>query len=129
MKFYHFALLFLILFACQTPSTSIENTEINPAAEGFQLENSDVKAIEIADQVMQAMGGRANWDATRYLNWNFFGRRTLFWDKQTGAVQIEYDSIKIKLNIYEEDSGVAYEKDEKVVADSTLQAYLKRGKS
>jgi hypothetical protein len=61
----------------------------NPEAKGFDLANSDAKAIEIADKVMEAMGGRKNWDKTRYITWNFFGSRKHIWDKWTGNVHIE----------------------------------------
>jgi len=61
----------------------------NPPAPGFDLEGSDARAVEIADQVMEAMGGRAAWDATRYVSWKFFGRRTHFWDKHTGDIRVE----------------------------------------
>ncbi|MEJ2086172.1 MAG: hypothetical protein P8Y44_10915, partial [Acidobacteriota bacterium] len=47
----------------------------NPPAPGFNAEASDDEAIVIADQVMEALGGRKAWDDTRYLTWNFFGRR------------------------------------------------------
>lgn len=61
----------------------------NPPAPGFDLEGSDPRAIEIADRVMERLGGRDAWDATRYLTWNFFGRRTHFWDKHTGDIRVE----------------------------------------
>ncbi|HOY18527.1 MAG TPA: hypothetical protein PLC89_14570 [Haliscomenobacter sp.] len=61
----------------------------NPAAQGFNAAGSDAKAIAIADQVMEAMGGRKAWDGTRYINWNFFGRRNLLWDKKKGQVRID----------------------------------------
>jgi len=61
----------------------------NPPAKGFNAAGSDAKAIAIADQVMDAMGGRKAWDATRYITWNFFGRRTLLWDKKAGQVRID----------------------------------------
>jgi hypothetical protein len=61
----------------------------NPPAKGFNAAGSDAKAIAIADQVMEAMGGRKAWDATRYITWNFFGRRTLLWDKKAGRVRID----------------------------------------
>ena len=74
-------ILLSIQWSCTSPDKSpqedVESTEINPAAEGFNLEASDEKAIALADEVMEAMGGRKNWDATRYIRWNFFGRRTL----------------------------------------------------
>jgi len=62
----------------------------NPAAEGFNLAGSDARAIALADAVMAAQGGRAAWDETRYLSWNFFGRRQLLWDKWTGDVRIDF---------------------------------------
>jgi len=61
----------------------------NPAAPGFDLDGSDARAIEIADQVMEALGGRSAWDATRSVSWNFFGRRMHFWDKHSGDIRVE----------------------------------------
>lgn len=51
--------------------------------------NSDPKAVAIADQVMKAMGGQANWDNTRHLRFMFFGNRTHYWDKWTGRYRLE----------------------------------------
>lgn len=61
----------------------------NPPAPGFDAAGSDARAIEIADRVMAAMGGREAWDATRFLRWKFFGRRLHVWDKHTGRIRIE----------------------------------------
>ncbi|MDX1502182.1 MAG: hypothetical protein R3325_07450 [Thermoanaerobaculia bacterium] len=61
----------------------------NPPAEGFDLAGSDPKAIEIADAVMEKMGGREAWDATRFLTWKFFDRRLHVWDKWTGDLRVE----------------------------------------
>ena len=61
----------------------------NPPAEGFDLDGSDPRAIELADAVMERMGGRAAWDATRFVTWNFFDRRRHFWDKRAGDVRVE----------------------------------------
>lgn len=83
--------LLLIAIACTpgTPDTTQENTAGNPALPGFDSLHSDAKAIAIADEVMEAMGGRKNWDETRYISWDFFGRRRLLWDKWTGDVRID----------------------------------------
>ncbi|MHC4948833.1 MAG: hypothetical protein ACYTG1_11310, partial [Planctomycetota bacterium] len=64
-------------------------TDANPAAPGFDAEGSDPEAIALADAIMEALGGRAAWDATRYLSWNFFGARRHVWDRHTGDVRIE----------------------------------------
>lgn len=63
----------------------------NPPAPGFDADGSDARAIEIADAVMDAMGGREAWDATRYLSWNFFGFRHHVWDKHRGLDRIEWN--------------------------------------
>jgi hypothetical protein len=80
-----FSLLFLLVACGKEKSQDNTNT---PEA-GFNLEGSDPAAVELADSVMVAMGGRPNWDKTRYISWNFSGRRNLVWDKQSGRVRIE----------------------------------------
>ena len=61
-------------------------------AEGQQPDHSDPKALATADQVMAAMGGKTNWDNTRYLRFTFFGFRTHYWDKWTGRYRVEWKS-------------------------------------
>lgn len=102
----------------------------NPPAEGFNLANSDAKAIEIADKVMAANGGRAAWDATRHLQWNFFGRRDLMWDKQTGRVRIESpkDSTIYLLNV-NDDSGKVMRGGVEMTQPDSIKKYVERGKS
>ncbi|MEL6867900.1 MAG: hypothetical protein AAFP19_25975, partial [Bacteroidota bacterium] len=102
-------LLFLTsLLACTngTPPESV--TEENPSAPGFLADKSDPQAIQLADEVMKAMGGRQNWDQTRYLSWNFFGRRQLYWDRWTGNVRVESpgDSLTVLLNIHKKTGKV-----------------------
>lgn len=91
----------MLLFAC---NQSITKTGIigNPPAKGFDITNSDTKAIAIADQVVEAVGGRQNWEDTRLIKWNFFGSRKLAWDKHTGDVRIDYlkEELTILLNIH-----------------------------
>ena len=88
MKNLFFFFLLVLLFSCN--STKSGMVKGNPPAEGFDLANSDAKAIAIADEVMKAMGGRQNWDNTRYIKWNFFGSRVHTWDKWTGDIRIDY---------------------------------------
>jgi hypothetical protein len=57
----------------------------------------DPKAIAVADRVMQALGGEAAWNATRYLRFDFavdrggktVMRRAHAWDKWTGRYRVE----------------------------------------
>ena len=78
----------------------------NPHMDDFDLEGSDARAVAIADQVMEALGGRTNWDNTRYLTWSFFGDDQV-WDKWTGRFRWQEDSLVVLMNINTQE-GVAY---------------------
>ncbi len=77
-----------LILGCET-SPSPQDEPINPPAKGFNETDSDPKAIAIADEVMEAMGGRKAWDATRFLRFTFNGKRALIWDKLGKKVRIE----------------------------------------
>lgn len=103
----------------------------NPEASGFNNAASDARAIEIADQVMNAMGGRAAWDQTRYIKWNFFGARKLLWDKYTGWVRIEdqRSDLKINVNINSEPlQGMVFKNGALFTDNDSIAYYLDRGK-
>jgi hypothetical protein len=70
-----------------------------PALPGIDAEGSDPRAIAIADEVMEALGGREAWDATRFLTWKFFGRRTHVWDKTTGNLRFENEDTLVLMNL------------------------------
>lgn len=123
-------------FGCNTsknteiPPTEVEELEENAPLPGFDVAGSDADAVMIADKVMRAMGGRKAWDETRYLRWDFFGRRTLLWDKYTGDVRIEFagSDEKIIVNINTQQGQVF--KDGAVMSNAdSLASYLKKGKS
>ncbi|MFK7970302.1 MAG: DUF6503 family protein [Bacteroidia bacterium] len=71
-------------------ASAVQVADLNPAAEGFNAAESDPEAIALADSVMKAMGGRRAWDNTRFIRWNFFGRRQLTWDKVGNKVRIDF---------------------------------------
>jgi pyrroloquinoline quinone biosynthesis protein B len=58
-------------------------------ARQFDVAGSDAKAIDVADRTMEAMGGREAWEQTRYITWNFFGRRRHVWDKHANRLRLE----------------------------------------
>lgn len=111
-----FALLFL----------AVQQSEENPPAEGFNLEASDAKAIAIADEVMQKLGGRKNWDATRYFTWKFFGRRFHVWDKYTGNIRVESKDRVTLMNIHTKE-GRVWEGGEEVTHPDSLAKRLDSG--
>ncbi len=123
-------LLLLIVAACNYQNDQAGNTEENPPSPGFNLEGSDAEAMALADEVMTAMGGRTAWDTTRIIKWNFFGRRDLLWNKETGQVRIDSprDSLCYLLNIQSMEGKVF--KDMEEVTDSTMvKQLIERGKA
>lgn len=102
----------------------------NPAAEGFNMAGSDAKAVELADEVMKAMGGRKAWDNTRYVSWNFFGSRRLTWDKWNGNVRIEglRDGSLTLVNINTK-QGKIFRNNAEITQPDSLTKYLGRGVS
>ncbi len=117
-----------LLFSCG--KTEKTNTYQNPSAEGFDLSHSDPAAVELADSVMSAMGGRKNWDRTRFISWNFFGARNLTWDKHNDRVRIEslHDSTIYLLNLKTMEGRVQIKGQELSLADS-LNKMLSNAKS
>ena len=58
-------------------------------ADGVAGTQIEPDAREIAESVMEAMGGRNAWNTTRHIAWKFFGGRQHYWDKHTGDIRIE----------------------------------------
>jgi len=100
----------------------------NPAMEGFNAEGSDAKAITIADEVVAAHGGRANWDNTRYVSWKFFGRRLHVWDKWTGNMRLESGDNVMLMNLHSK-KGRAWKKGVEVVQPDSLAKMLEGAES
>ncbi|MBL6447462.1 hypothetical protein JMN32_14180 [Fulvivirga sp. 29W222] len=130
MKKFVFLALLAITFGCTSPKKQAEQqTDPNPAAEGFNETGSDQEAISLADSVMAAMGGRKNYDEIRYIAWNFFGARDLIWDKYTGRVRIDVPSRKtsylVNINTLE---GKIIKDSSEITNPDSLQFYLKRAK-
>ncbi len=110
-------------FSCQYNRETAPAKADNPAAVGFNQTASDAKAIALADEVMQAMGGRKAWDETRFIKWNFFGRRSLQWDKLTGDVRIDSpsDSMVFLINVFDKTGRVQNNGHEITDTDSLAQ--------
>ncbi|WP_375579515.1 hypothetical protein ABWH96_00120 [Marivirga tractuosa] len=124
--------IFMASFACQ-PKEQAEQTEESQKTQEesayFNPENSDSKAVELADKVIEAHGGEQNWDNTRYISWNFLGARDLIWDKYTGNVRIDFpgqnSTYLININ---EDTGRVKIGDRELTENDSLNQYIERGK-
>lgn len=128
MKSYQ--LLFFSFLLVGTASFAQSKKMANPAAPGFDAAGSDARAMQIADQVMAAMGGRKAWDDTHLISWNFFGARRLIWDKWTGNVRV--DNLKndqtVLLNI-NNDKGRVFKDGAEVTDADSVARYVKQAKA
>lgn len=109
-----------ILAACA------DDRDLNPPMDGFNVEASDARAIEIADAVMRAMGGRESWDSTRYLSWSFFNGDDQVWDKWTGRFRWQRDSIVVLMNVATME-GDAWVSDALVTDEQAREELLRSG--
>ena len=117
------------IIACQTNQKFVNKDVPNTPMAGFNTEGSDAKALQIADSVMKAVGGRYAWDMTRYIRWTFFGSRSLVWDKTKEKVRIDYlnNDTKIRLNL-KDMTGRVYKDGKEMTNPDSLKKYLERGK-
>lgn len=130
-------LLLIAIFFVASCQNSIKTTKQSavgnayPSAVGFNANESDAAAIAIAEQVMQAQGGFDNWQQTQYIQWTFFGKRTLLWDKFSGNVRIELSEDlqnTIIVNIHTSE-GKAEQDGIEVTDEAALNELLHKAKS
>ena len=107
-----------------------------------EMPDSDPKAIQVADQVMKALGGKDKWDALPGLRWTFEsasgdtmlpGGRRHTWNKLTGWHRVEGknrrgQSYVIVNSLDHPEQGKAWMDGTAIEGDS-LQKLLKRAKS
>ncbi len=95
----------------------------NPPAEGFNAADSDARAMEIADAVMERLGGRENWDNTRYLSWTFF-QDDQVWDKFTGDFRYQKEDLVVLMNVHTQE-GRAWQGGEEVTDEAEREEHRK----
>lgn len=124
-----FCLLFSFLL-CGMLMSCDNNKNNNPAAEGFNEAGSDPEAIALADSVMNALGGRKNYDNTNIIAWNFFGARDLVWDKKNNKARVSAVNDEYRTVIDLDDmSGKAYYQGEEVNHPDSLEKQLESAKN
>ncbi|NNE28513.1 MAG: hypothetical protein HKN16_02685 [Saprospiraceae bacterium] len=121
------AVLSVILFlSCTQKEPTGPVTQATPQ----ELGTGDEKALEVAAKIVEACGGQEAWDNTRYIQWNFLGRRKHVWDKHAGKVRIQGigNEFDIRLNINQLSGRVNFQGIEYSQPD-TLTKYLQMGKN
>ena len=89
----------------------------------FFASESDEKAVAIADEVMEALGGQSAWDNTRCLTWSFFGQRTHVWDKFTGNLRYENEDTLVLMNLNTK-KGRAWKNGKELIDPDALEEAL-----
>jgi hypothetical protein len=92
-------------------------------AQEINIQESDPKAIQIANKVLDALGGKENWDNTHYICWNFFGRRLHIWDKWSGDLRFEKDNLIVLMNLNTH-TGQAWVNGEEITQPDSLKKKL-----
>jgi hypothetical protein len=111
-----------------------------PVAARAETPPSDPKAIAIADQIMQSLGGQARWDSLRGIRWSFGfesndtvrSLRRHSWDKHTGWHRVEGKNRAGQTFIYVENmndstTGMAWVNGIAIEGDS-LKKLMKQAK-
>jgi hypothetical protein len=81
-----------------------------PAHAERAMAPSDPEAKRLARRVLKAMGGRDAWNETRYLAWNFFGKRFHVWDTWTGDLRTDaYGGYTVLMNVNTMEGRVLHE--------------------
>jgi hypothetical protein len=80
----------------------------------------DAQSKVLADRAVEAMGGRENYDNTRYLSWVFFAKRFHLWDKFTGNIRIESGTGDLVLMNVHSKIGRAWQKGVEITKQSVL---------
>lgn len=120
----------LALVGCDSATDTDSSMETvaaiyNPAAEGFNEAGSDALAISIADSMVLAYGGREAYDKTRFFKWNFFGVRSLTWDKLEKRVRIDFPAKNaVFLLDYDDRTGRVQLNGEEVTEPDSLDKYM-----
>lgn len=116
--------LLVLCYSCSQQTESIGKEE-------FDLANSDPAAVELADSIMVAMGGKSNWDKSLYLSWNQSGGRKVKWDRKSNRVRLEdlNDSIIYLLDLDEPINDRVSVKGREILNDDSLEVLLIRGRS
>ncbi len=99
----------------------------SPALSG-PMPQSDAHAVEIANRVMKALGGRDRWGAVQCIGWTIFGR-THMWNKWTGEYKMEdHDSLVVIMNV-NTGKGRAWRGGTEVTGEKALAPVLSRAHS
>lgn len=86
-------------------------------------------AKALANETVMMMGGMDNYNAVRYIGWNFFGKRQLLWDKYENRIRV--DLLKSNISIIaslQNNECILYKNNVRENDADTLLAYLEKAR-
>lgn len=91
-------------------------------------QSTDARASQIADSVITAMGGMNAFNNAHYLQWTFFGRRNLTWDKWTGNCRIEMPARKMVILVnLNSKKGKVFRNGNEITQPDSVDFFMNRG--
>lgn len=87
---------------------------------------SDPRAVAIAQEVIDAAGGRAAWDELRVLEWTSAHGAHHVWDKQTGEYRLDHRGTVCLVDL-DSGTGRVFEANVEVLDEPRRTAMLARG--
>jgi hypothetical protein len=108
--------LAVLLGACKSEPTEVRVIE---------NVHADAHALAVVERVTERLGGRSAWDRTRYLAWNFMGKRRHVWDKTEGRLRLE-DGARIVLCDLDDGTGRVFENGVEVLDPEQRKKALER---
>ncbi len=90
---------------------------------------NEPKIQTLIDLLETNMGGRKAFDKTHYISWNFFGSRSLTWNKFNGDVRIDFhkENSVYLINVNQM-SGKIFKNGEELTQADSLSKYIEAGK-
>ncbi len=92
MRIFNIILLATLHVGCFDPDNDNKGKSLDTSS----MATGDKKAIALAQQVIDASGGIANWNKVPYLSFNYFDRRYWFWDKLNNRYRVESESRNLR---------------------------------
>ena len=96
---------------------------------GTRAQQALTQSKALASETISMMGGMDNFNATRYIGWNFFGKRQLLWDKELNMVRVDLlkQSISITASLTD-NYCVVFINGKQINEPDTLKKYLEKAR-
>ena len=126
-KWFGILLLVSVVGSCSdAPKAEVDENSIMVPMQNEPSEVADeVIARALLDSMVNAVGGRQAWQDTRFVTWNFFGARNVWWDKHNNQVRIESSRTDFKAIVNTQNhSGQVFVNGMKQQSSDSIKKYI-----